>query len=103
MSKHGTPQLGAAMALVQLLQEHPELTAGTWTVDSVAGSLHGHLHADAFDALDAYAAVLGGNIRPGRDYVSNGHTLRPHILHSVWRDVRVTVGIVLPVPVAVAA
>lgn len=103
MKTQRTPQLGAALALVELLKEHPELASAGWSIDSVSGALHGHVHADTFDALNAYAAVLGGGIRPGRDYRSGEQMMRPHYLHTVWRDVRVTVALVLPAPVAVAA
>ena len=105
MSTNRTPQLGAAMALVELLKENPELAAGSWSIDSMTGTLHGHLHGAGFEELAAYAEVLGGSIRPNRDYEYAGRMMRPHYLTATWRDVTVEVVVVLPAPVveAVAA
>lgn len=90
------PQLGAALALVQLLQEHPELPVASWSVGEFA--LHGHLHEGGFGALGRYAGVLGGSIRPGRnDYPVGGRMVRSHHLHATWRDIPVEVVVVLPV------
>ncbi|MFE5628435.1 hypothetical protein [Streptomyces sp. NPDC056543] len=103
MKTHRSPQLGAALALVQLLQEHPELPRATWTVDESTGTLHGHLHSGEFAPLNSYAEVLGGSIRPHKDFPLQGQMVRPHYLHAAWRDIPVEVVVVLPVPVAVAA
>lgn len=98
------PQLGPATALVQLLQEHPDLPAAGWSIDSVIPTLHGHLHEGGMAALAAYAAVLGGSVRAGHEYVYGGERLRSHRVAAVWRDVRVEVAVALPVAVeAVAA
>ena len=102
MSTNRTLQLGAAMALVELLKDYPSLAVGSWSIDTVTGSLYGHLHGADFAALDGYAVALGGSIRPGRDYEHLGQVLRPHYLYTVWRDVQVTVALVLPAPVAKA-
>ncbi|MEV6081273.1 hypothetical protein AB0L80_40195 [Streptomyces sp. NPDC052069] len=96
------PQLGAAQALVQLLTEFPTLSPASWSLDQCSGALHGHVHDAEFDALTAYAEVLGGSVRPGGDYWFEGQMVRPHRLHATWRDVRVEVVVVLPAPVAVA-
>lgn len=99
------PQLGPAVALVQLLTEYPELPVATWTVEDT-GSLHGHLHSQSFAELDSYAALMGGSVRPGRDYEFRGQLVRPHRLATKWRDVEVSLVVVLPVgaelPVAVS-
>lgn len=102
MTPNPIPQLGPAVALVQLLQEHPELPVATWTVEDT-GTLHGHLHSHSFDELNAYAELMGGGIRPGRDYEFRGQTVRPHRLATMWRDVEVTLVVVLPVGADVSA
>lgn len=98
-----TPQLGAAMALVQLLTEYPHLPHASWSVDQESGSLHGHVHQASFGALGQFAGVLGGSVRPGRDFPLAGRVMRPHNLHATWRDVAVSVTVVLPAPVAQVA
>lgn len=95
-------QAAPAMALTQFLQENPTLPDATWTVDPRMGSLHGHLHNAGMSDLHLYAAVLGGAIRPQRDYECGGRMVRPHYLTTIWRDVPVTVVVVLPAPVASA-
>ncbi|MEU3976850.1 hypothetical protein [Streptomyces bacillaris] len=89
------PQLDAALALVQLLQENPTLPVASWSVGEFA--LHGHLHDGGFGALGRYAGALGGSIRPGLDFVLDGRTLRSHRLYATWRDISVQVEVVLPV------
>lgn len=96
------PQLGAAMALVQLLTDFPHLPHASWSVSLDTGSLHGHLHTASFESLTAFAAVLGGSIRPGSDFPITGRMMRSHNLHTVWRDVPVSVTVVLPAPVQTA-
>ena len=98
MKTQPTPQLGAAMALVQLLQEHPELPRAYWHVGAGLDLLDGQLWGDSasFDTLRAYANVLGGSIRAGHDFERNGQTLRSHQLVTVWRDVAVELRVSLP-------
>lgn len=95
MKQNPIPQLGAATALVQLLQENPGLPAATWTVGEHA--LHGHLHEGGFGALGRFAGVLGGSIRPGTDFRLDGRALRAHRLFATWRDIPVQVEVILPV------
>ena len=102
MKNHPIPQLGAATALVQLLEEHPELPTAHWSVGKVVPVLGGHLHDCGMDALDAYASALGGSIRAGQDYMADGEMRRNHVLTSVWRDVRVSILLSLPAPVTSA-
>ncbi|MFD9764764.1 hypothetical protein ACFWXI_14680 [[Kitasatospora] papulosa] len=94
------PQLGAASALVQLLAENPDLPLASWSIGEF--TLHGHIHDASFAELETYAQVLGGSIRPHGDFVLRGETVRPHYLHSMWRDVPVEVVVVLPVAVQTA-
>lgn len=100
MNQKPIPQLGAVLALAQLLQDCPDLPPASWSVDQYTGVLHGHLHDAGMSELSAYAATLGGAIRPGRDYRSQGLTLRPHRLVTTWRDVEVSLVVVLPAPVS---
>jgi hypothetical protein len=95
-------QLAPVMALQQLLQENPDLPDATWSIDPYEGVLHGHLHNAGMCDLAAYTVVLGGAVRPGRDYESGGRMVRPHYLRSTWRDVPVSVVVVLPAPAASA-
>lgn len=97
-----SPQLGAAMALVQLLTEHPDLPHASWSVDQSTGILSGHIHDATFDALTEYAWVLGGSVRADHDFPLQGRMMRPHRLITVWRDVPVGVTVVLPAPVQTA-
>lgn len=98
-----TPQLGAALALVQLLTEHPQLPHASWSVTEDSSTLHGHIHQASFTALGQFAGVLGGSVRPGRDFPIAGEMKRPHTLYSTWRDVPVSVTVVLPAPVVQVA
>ncbi|CAL9501550.1 hypothetical protein [Streptomyces sp. enrichment culture] len=102
MGNHST-QRSAAIALVQLLMEHPTLPVAAWSIDSIIPTLHGHLHEGGMEALAAYADVLGGSIRAGHEYPYQGQRLRSHRLSTVWRDVRVEIAVALPVASAVAA
>lgn len=99
------PQLGDALALVQLLQEHPELPSAQWLIDPANPKLDGHLHEAGMEELRQWAEALGGAVRPGADYDSQVHgcRVRPHRLATVWRDVPVLVTVDVPAPVAVTA
>lgn len=93
------PQIAPAMALVQLLTEHPNLPAANWSVDAYNGSLHGHLHVESFGALNAYVRLMGGSVRASkRTRLAGDHEVRTHWLSTRWRDVPVEVAIALPVP-----
>jgi hypothetical protein len=99
------PQHGAAVALVQLLEDHPELPPAGWSIGSVYSELHGHVHGGGMAELSAYAEVLGGSVRADEvTYELQGQRVRAHRLDSVWRDVPVQIVVTLPVGVeAVAA
>ncbi|NEB83931.1 hypothetical protein G3I43_07025 [Streptomyces anulatus] len=93
--------MGAATALVQLLSENPSLPMASWSVGEFI--LHGHLHGAGFEELGRFAGVLGGSIRPERDYLFDGRMVRTHRLSSVWRDIPVEVVVVVPVADAAVA
>jgi hypothetical protein len=95
-------QLSAATALVQLLQEHPELPEAGWSIGSVIADLHGSLYG-GMESLAAYAEVLGGSVRSAMDtFEVRGQRVRRHVLKTVWRDVPVEVAVLLPAAVAVS-
>lgn len=98
---HKSIQLSPVTALQQLLLEHPELPIAGWSI-SPYGDLSGHLHDASMADLAAYAGVLGGTVRPGPDYTFDGQVVRPHRLTTLWRDVSVTVVVVLPAPAVLA-
>ncbi|MFE1550613.1 hypothetical protein [Streptomyces sp. NPDC058718] len=91
-----SPQLGASLALTQLLQEHPELSAAGWSIDALTGSLSGFLHNESSEALAAYAEVLGTTMTQGMPYVFEGRTVYPFRLSTVWRDVQVSMAATVP-------
>jgi hypothetical protein len=104
VKSNGTPQLAPAMALVELLQAHPELPAVSWDIQEGGKPvLHGHIHRGDMDALRAYAEVLGGGIRPVQDFVLAGRPVRSHYLTTVWRDVPVELVVVVPLPTLAGA
>ena len=96
-------QLGPAMALVQLLQEHPELPRGSWSIDQEVPTLHGHLHGADLSGLAAYRALLGGDVCESHDYTVRGDRVRSHRLHTTWRDIELTIAVVVPAPALVTA
>ncbi|HET6634404.1 MAG TPA: hypothetical protein VFH77_05185 [Streptomyces sp.] len=92
------PQLGSALALTQLLTEHPDLPVATWSIGPVLGVLHGHLHEESFAPVRAYLQVLGGTIHGAKQNRRVGdHEVRTHWLDATWRDVPVQVTFTLPV------
>jgi hypothetical protein len=96
-----SPQLAPALALVELLQAHPERPAASWDIQTGDKPvLHGHIHRGDMDALRAYAEALGGGIRPVRDYELGGRLVRSHYLTTVWRDVPVELVVVVPLRVS---
>jgi hypothetical protein len=105
MATSSQTQLSAAIALTQLLREHPELPETGWTIGSIYGELRGHVHEGGMAALSVYAEVLGGSIRADQTtYERQGQQVRAHRLSAVWRDVAVEIAVVLPVAAqAVAA
>jgi hypothetical protein len=98
MSRKRNPQLAPAAALVQLLQEHPELpAASSWSVEE--DRLIGHLHArEAADyaRLYAYADVIGGEIRRRLEFETVGGAHRSLVMAARWRDVLVEMHLLVP-------
>jgi hypothetical protein len=87
-------QLSAAIALTQLLQEHPELAACRWSVERdglLSGTVAVHADYDIRQRLRAYAAVLGGHVHEQPfNSPDAGPSLSAH-LYATWRDVKVNV------------
>lgn len=95
MGTSSQTQRSAALALTQLLVEHPELPVTAWRVDR-DGLLSGTvaIHADSDDlhaAMYAYASVLGGTVHEQR-FTSPEHGPSVSVsLYATWRDVHVNV------------
>ncbi|MEU7399951.1 hypothetical protein [Streptomyces sp. NPDC044948] len=97
MKTNPISQHGAAVALVQLLTEHPKLPTASWAIGSIIHDLTGHLYG-GMSELDAYVEVLGGSVSAAADsYLLRGQKVRRHVLKAVWRDVPVEVAVTLPV------
>jgi hypothetical protein len=98
-------QVSAATALVQLLQEHPELSDHvSWSISRTTPTLTGYIHDGGMRVLADCAKFMGGSVRAGEAYESRDGWLRQHVLSSTWRDVPVEVVVALPVAAeAVAA
>lgn len=82
-----------AMALVELLREHSDITAITEAHAqiqfgelrlSVTGLVEG---TQVFDVLRQCAERFGGSIRPAHEWESAGVRYRTHQLKTTWRDV----------------
>ncbi|MBZ6085867.1 hypothetical protein KVH15_33330 [Streptomyces olivaceus] len=98
MKANTNPQHGAAIALVQLLEEHPDLPVAEWSMTSVTSELRGFVYRGGMAELALYAEVLGGSITAAdRAHEDQGQQVRAHRLSSVWRDVSVLITVVLPV------
>lgn len=96
MEANLSPQLAAATALVELLDNHPELSALTWAVEPV-GILRG-TQTDAQgrgEAVEACASVLGGTpVHVAVDADGSGFAE----LAAVYRGVNVQVWVTYSVP-----
>ncbi|MEU1494331.1 hypothetical protein ABZ456_29270 [Streptomyces sp. NPDC005776] len=87
------PQLGAALALVQLLTENPHLPMLDWYLPDTEGPLSGVVLNDTVDmqpVIAAYAEVLGGELY---EFEYDGTTGRMYsaTLSVQWRDVTIRV------------
>lgn len=96
-------QHGAAIALAELLAEHPNLPVAEWRIGSTFGDLYGSLFG-GMEELAAYVDVLGGAVRAAEEtYTLGNRELRRHALKTVWRDVQVEVAVTLPASVSAVA
>lgn len=92
-------QLGASLALSQLLTEGPHLWPCTWNINPVNSRLAGRLTSGAaMEHLHEYAEMLGGSVRPGPDESFHGLIMRPHTLTARWREAVVQVVLIIPAP-----
>lgn len=102
MTSDSIPQLAPAMALVELLREHPELPPVGWSIGE-SSTLVGTLmtDGDGLSVVAAYAEVIGGSVRTS-DFDRNGdHRLTGNV-RTVWRDVTVDVWVSYPAAAQVA-
>lgn len=105
MATSSQTQLSAAIALTQLLQEHPELSKYvSWSIGRVHAELTGCVHEGGLAVLNDCAGIVGGEVTVSDPYERGGRLMRQHVLTSEWRDVLVVVLVSLPVAAeAVAA
>ncbi|MET9953544.1 hypothetical protein ACFY7C_37235 [Streptomyces sp. NPDC012769] len=90
------PQLGAALALEQLLRESEHLPLIDWTV-TAEGALTGRVANERVDmraVIDEYAEVLGGLPRETRYAHRDGTPMYMATLATTWRDVTVVVTVI---------
>lgn len=98
MSSIPNPQHGPALALAELITEHPELPRLTWSMTSC-----GHLSGSKFDLPDVdaaarlFVAVLGGTPLVSRHVSARGVPQVSFRLWPVWRDVQVFITLGGPV------
>ncbi len=94
MATSSQTQLGAALALTQLLNEYPALPVARWRIAS-DGVLSGTVAADAeYDVrpmLRTFAEVLGGTLHETLFTSPNAGPSLSVDLYATWRDVEVTV------------
>lgn len=89
------PQLAPAMALVELLREHPELQAASWRVDRdglLSGTVAYDADHDMRPAMAAYAEVLGAPLSE-QQFTSPQAKAEclSFTVFATWRDVKVNV------------
>lgn len=85
-----SPQHGPAVALVELLAEHPELPALDWSLRP-NGNLTGYLYdlPNLNAAVGAFRAVLGGSTLESEHATELGTRWFAVQLFTTWRDVEV--------------
>lgn len=91
MKTNPNPQHGAALALVQLLMEHPELAAANWRIDRdglLSGTVAHNADADVRPAMQAYAEALGAELH---EQPMTAQAQVSFTVFASWRDVRVNV------------
>lgn len=96
MTTNPIPQLAPAIALVELLREHPELPPVAWTIgdtSTLCGTLV--LDIDGRPVVAAYAEAIGGEVRT-TDFNRNGDHRMSDSVRAVWRDVTVDVWVSYP-------
>ncbi|MCX4994302.1 hypothetical protein [Streptomyces longwoodensis] len=104
MKTNPSPQHGAAIALVQLLEEFADLPLLYWQIsnhESFRGDLYGFTTApDPRPIVTAWADALGASVAESTFQYAD----EPHVqftVETVWRDVRVR--IILSCPASVLA
>lgn len=91
-------QRSAAIALVELLGEHPDLADHiTWSITRSRPTLTGFVHDGGLRVLDECRVFLGGSISAADAYRRGDDWLTPYTLSSTWRDVPVEIQLSLPV------
>lgn len=98
MKTNPISQHGAAVALVQLLEEHPALSKTlSWTIGRTRPKLTGVIHEGGMAVLRDCGRIVGGVVEVGEVHDQDGRPVQQHVLVSVWRDVQVEILVTLPV------
>ncbi|MFE0808157.1 hypothetical protein ACFW34_11825 [Streptomyces sp. NPDC058848] len=106
MKTNPISQHGAAVALVQLLEEHPTLPMLSWRISNheyLAGSLQGsHTRSEDPRPIAAvWASALGTQVVE-TEFVFEGEPNLECAVDAVWRDVRVRIVLSCPVSLLMA-
>lgn len=92
MNNKPIPQLGAAMALVELVKEaHAAgLPSVPWHITR-HGVLDANLHliSEPLATLASYASLVGGEMTARHRYEVGGRTMQSYYVVAQWRDVTV--------------
>jgi hypothetical protein len=94
MASSSQTQVSAALALTQLLTEHPELPPARWSIARdglLSGTVDVHAEYDIRETLRAYAAFLGGNVHEAHYTSPDGRPSLSASLYATWRDVQINV------------
>lgn len=89
-----SPQHAPAVALMELITEHPELQALRWSLcpDGLLTGTAMYLDVDVRPLMAAYVDALGA--RPASDVVTRSEGSEPRFtswLYVVWRDVPLSI------------
>lgn len=102
MSSHPIEQVGPALALAQLLTEHPELHKLRWSLspDGHLSGSHMTMAEDPRPAMAAYTAALGGTAMEFWPMDASEHQMFSIYLPVTWRDVELSLWMGCPVALA---
>jgi hypothetical protein len=95
MATSSQTQSSAALALTQLLTEHPELAPANWQIardGGLVGTVAVHADSDELHAaIRAYAEVLGGTVHEHHFQSREAGPSQSVSLLATWRDAEVSV------------
>ena len=99
MASSSQTQLSAATTLVQLLQEHPDLSDFmSWSILRTRPMLIGYVQDGGAPVLAACVNYIGGTVvKDGEPYENGGRRVQRHVLETTWRDAPVEIVALVPV------